>query len=191
LEGPHLGRFALGLDASPEDEARGASDLKITIFDVLYFLILMGIGAAAGYRVARYFGNLAGIIAGVLAAGGFVFLMNALTNASHRRHCRKMAKKYTRIFRVSALPTDEKSVIKTDNSHIKVGDLGWECSPIRKNGLIYLEGLDEKWKLVWWAGFQPEQIELVGPKPFSQWDIYLPDKQELLTTPCPFPVQPR
>jgi hypothetical protein len=163
----------------------------MTIFELTFFLILVGIGIGVGSFVAKSLGVFAGIVIGILASIGFIYLTKFLGNVGHRRHCRKMAEKYTRIFRVLNLLADEKSVIKPKNSKIKVGDFGWESGPIRKNGLIYLKGFDEKWKMVWWAGFQLDQLEIVGPKPFSQYDIHLPDKQELRKTPCPFPVQPR
>lgn len=167
----------------------------MTIFELLFFLILIGIGIGVGSCISRLFGGeagaIAGIAAGILAAVGFVSMIKIWGNAGHRRHCRKMAEKYTRIFRVRVLPTDEKSIIKPKNSEIKVGDYGWECGPIKKNDLIYLQGFDEKWKLIWWAGFQIEQIEFVNSKPFSQYDRHLPNRRNLLETPCPFPVQPR
>jgi hypothetical protein len=39
-----------------------------------------------------------------------------------------------------------------------------------KHGLIYLQGLTDEWGLVWRAGFRPDQVEFVGPKPVSQYD---------------------
>ena len=170
-------------------------ETAMTLFELLFFLILIGIGIGVGSYVSRLVGGeagvVAGIAAGILAVVGFVFMIKIWGDAGQRRHCRKMAEKYTRIFHVRVLPTDEKCVIKTKNSEIKVGDYGWECGPIEKNGLIYLEGFDEKWKLIWWAGFQTEQIEFVGTKPISQYDRLLPERRELFKTPCPFPVQPR
>ena len=163
----------------------------MTVIELFFLLVLIGIGTGTRSYVARFFGVWAGIVAGVFATIGFLALTNFLGKNSHRRHCRKMAKKYTRIFRVVALPTDEKVIIKPKGSEIKLGDNGWECGPIRKNGLIYLEGLNEKWQMIWWAGFRPEQIEYVGPKPLSQYDRLLADRKEIFEAPCPFPVQPR
>jgi hypothetical protein len=163
----------------------------MTAIELLFFLILIGIGIGIGSFVAKFLGIFAGIVAGVLVVAGFVYLIKIWSGAGHRRHCRKMAEKYTQIFRIRVLPTDEKSIIKPKHCEIKVGDYGWESGPIKKNDLVYLTGYDEKWKLVWWAGFQPEQIEFVCPKPFSQYDRHLPDRRDLLKIPCPFPVQPR
>lgn len=78
--------------------------------------------------------------------------------------------KYRAIYRVKILPTDPKSICKSKDTEIKIGDYGWEATPWRNNGLIYLHGLNEKWGLVWIAGFRPEQIEYVCPKPVSQYD---------------------
>lgn len=163
----------------------------MTLIELLFFVILVSIGIGVGSLVAKFLGIFAGIGAGILAVAGFIYLTKILSVAGHRRHCRKMAEKYTRIFRVRDLPTDETSIILPKNSEIKTGDYGWESGPIRKNGLIYLRGFDEKWKFIWWAGFQPEQIEFVCPKPFSDYDRHLPDRKDLLKNPCPFPVQLR
>jgi len=42
--------------------------------------------------------------------------------------------------------------------------------------------------LIWYAGFRPNEIEFVGPKPFSEYD--LPNRPAPRPV-CPFPVQPR
>jgi hypothetical protein len=133
--------------------------------------------------VAKYFGAWTGVAAGIAAVIGFLAIMHFLGRISYRRHQRKMREKYRRIFRVLDLPADEKSVIKPKGAEVRVGDYGWESGPIRKNDLIYLTGFDDRWRMIWWAGFRPDQIEHVGPKPLSQYD-----KPK---TPCPFPVQPR
>jgi len=70
---------------------------------------------------------------------------------------------------------------------IKIGDYGWEAVPLRDDGLIYLQGLDTEWQVIWHAGFRPEQIESVATKPQSQYDWnYEWVRKKLL---CPFPVQ--
>ncbi len=83
-----------------------------------------------------------------------------------------------------------------------MGDYGWEAQPLRKNNLIYLQGLTEEWLVVWLAGFRPDEIEYVGLKPLSQYDWrnleYIEGnsysaifgKPCKLKTPCPFSVRP-
>ena len=165
----------------------------MNLFELLFLVIPISLGAGVGTFAANFFGVPVGIVVGILTTMLFFYCLKILSVVSHRRHCRTMEKKYTRIFRVLVLPANEVIAIKTKNSEIKLGDYGWECSPIasQKNGLVYLQSFNEKWQLIWWAGFQPEQIEFVSPKPFSQYDRFLPDKQEILKAPCPFPVQPR
>jgi hypothetical protein len=53
--------------------------------------------------------------------------------------------------------------------------------------MIWLQGLNENWQIVWWAGFNPDQIEEVGPKPCSQYDW----TRETLKTKCPYPILQR
>ncbi|HEX4342642.1 MAG TPA: hypothetical protein VH255_04585 [Verrucomicrobiae bacterium] len=165
----------------------------MTLFSLLFFVAFFWAGYGAYTLVAGLIGGTVGIIIGSVAAFCAVFgLFKALkiwANISHRKHCRKMAETYTRIFRVKALP-DTKGIINPKNQ-IQVGDYGWESAPFKKDGLIYLQGFDEKWKIIWLAGFQEDQLELMGPKPFSQYYRYLTDHPEILKTPCPFPVQPR
>jgi len=87
------------------------------------------------------------------------------------------------------MPTDESTIKKPKDSEIKVGDYGWQAEPIRNDGLIYLQGLTAEWQVVWYAGFHPEQIESVGPKPRSQYDWDYSWARR--APPCPFPVQER
>jgi|ERR1035437_2142858 hypothetical protein len=108
-----------------------------------------------------------------------------------------MRKKYAQIFRVLALPAEEKSALKLIppiDHVVKIGDYGWEAKPFlqratdRKGNLIYLKGWNENWQLIWYSGFLPDEIECVGQKPFSEYDLPNPPKPRPL---CPFPVQPR
>jgi hypothetical protein len=90
-----------------------------------------------------------------------------------------------------AIPLDAKNIIKPADAEIRVGDFGWEAAPIRNDGLIYLQGLTSGWRVVWHAGFRPEQVERVGPKPSSQYDYWAPYWAKPSPPICPFPVQER
>ena len=80
-----------------------------------------------------------------------------------------------------------------EGAEIKEGDYGWEAEPIRDDGLTYLHGLTEQWRLVWYAGFQAEHLERIGPKPRTQYHLPYSWRVEggLNSTPCPFPIQSR
>jgi hypothetical protein len=121
----------------------------------------------------KYFGIGARIGVGLFSLGGFIIYLRYLWRwvdwflDRERDHKRE---KYRGIYRVKALPKIEKSIWRNLGAEIKVGDYGWEASPWRQDGMIYLQGLNEKWGLVWWAGFEADQIEYVCPKPVSQYD---------------------
>jgi hypothetical protein len=108
--------------------------------------------------------------------------------------------RYRRVFRVVALPTDKRNICMPWGNELKVGDYGWEAQPLRKNDLIWLQGLTETWLVVWHAGFRPDEIEYVAPKPSSQYDwrdnvgdpiaaVHMKPCQ--LRQACPYPVRPR
>lgn len=102
---------------------------------------------------------------------------------------RRLRDKYRLIYRVVSVPSDNQFVMKAEGTAIEVGDYGWEAEPIFEDGLIYLHGLNPGWQVAWYAGFRPEQVEVVGPKPRSQYYIY-PDWVDAKEVPqCPFPVQ--
>ena len=121
----------------------------------------------------KWFGPAGRIVAGLVALVGFfmVFLKNvyrigdwaAELDRTHKRET------YRKIYRITALP-DPKNICYDRRAEIKIGDFGWEASPWRKDGLIYLHGLNEKWGLVWIVGFRPDQIEFHCEKPVSQYD---------------------
>src|SRR5580765_1201853 len=106
-----------------------------------------------------------------------------------RRQLQELREKYRGIYRVLALPSDQKIVAKPDGAEIKIGDYGWEAGPASKDGFICLQGLTTEWTVVWHAGFHPDQIEWVTEKPSSQYDYWVPywAKSPPLP-PCPFPV---
>lgn len=104
----------------------------------------------------------------------------------------EVREKYPNVYVVKALPADPTNIVKPQRAEIRIGDYGWEARPIRKDGLIYLEGLTRRWQVVWHAGFRPEQIEKVAAKPTSQYDFWVPEWVKLPPLPpCPYPVLER
>lgn len=101
---------------------------------------------------------------------------------------RVLTKEYPRIYRVKSVPSDTACALKAEGASIEVGDYGWEAQPLHKDGLIYLHGLNDRWQVVWYAGFQPDQVEVVGPKPHTQYNLF-PDWADVKgVPPCPFSV---
>jgi hypothetical protein len=153
-----------------------------------------------------HFGFWGRMIVGVFALLGFLFVFMryfyriwSLLDARRRDEARE---KYRGIYRVIAFPTAH-SNNPWQLQHIEVGDYGWEAEPLTNDGRIYLQGLTKDWGMVWRAGFRPDQIEYVGPKPVSQYDWrdfeYDGPKPKACyqwqhrkpKQPCPFPVQTR
>jgi hypothetical protein len=102
---------------------------------------------------------------------------------------RRLRKKYKLIYRVISVPSDHQFMLKAVGASIEIGDYGWEAEPIYKDGLIYLHGLNPRWQVVWYAGFRPDQVEVVGPKPRSQYYSINPYANVDKIPQCPFPVQ--
>jgi hypothetical protein len=164
----------------------------MTFNNLLAGWLVVGISVIIGEIVAKNFGPLpgvgAGLLAGILCVTAAVLFYRARwrKNAQRRRELRE---KYRGIYRVVELPPHESSIKKPEGAEIKIGDYGWEAAPLRDDGLTYLQGLSPQWRVVWYAGFQPDQIENVALKPRSQYDwdyTWMSNPPE-----CPFPVQPR
>jgi len=82
--------------------------------------------------------------------------------------------------------------VKPEGAEIQIGDYGWDARPNRRNGLIHLQGLTERWQVVWHAGFRPDQIQRIAAKPASQYDYWIPYwAKRPPPPPCPFPVRMR
>jgi hypothetical protein len=163
-----------------------------TIFELLALLFVVFVPIAIGNLAARHFGRGGGIVAGTIAAVICVSFTVLLYRANGRRleqQRRELRDKYKRIYRVIAVPTGAVVVRKPKDAEIKAGDFGWEALPLRADGLIYLQGLSPQWRVVWHAGFRPDQIEEVTSKPRSQYDWNYTWLQH--PPPCPFPVQER
>ncbi len=105
--------------------------------------------------------------------------------------------RYRTIYRIKGQPASNWTWLK---ENIRVGDYAWEIEPWRKDGLIYLHGLEGQWGVVWKAGFRREDVEYVIEKPVSEfdWREFDYDGPKPLAPfhwgnakakkPCPFPV---
>jgi membrane protein implicated in regulation of membrane protease activity len=165
----------------------------VTLIELFAAIFVMAVPLITFEVVATRFGKLTGIAAAFLSAVASVLVVVAFYRWSYRCHqkeLRELSEKYPDVYRVTALPTEPSSILMTEGAEIEVGDYGWEAEPIHDDGLTYLHGLTEQWRLVWYAGFRSDQIERIGPKPRSQY--YLPYSWRCRgpeTPPCPFPVQ--
>jgi hypothetical protein len=163
-----------------------------TIIELLALIFVIFIAIEVARHVADHHGLWAGVVAGVVSAGLCAIVVAIFYWAVGRQReqrRRELREKYRGVFRVIALPTDPNKIQKPEGAEIRTGDYGWEAEPLHEDGLIYLQGLTVTWRVVWHAGFRPEQIERIGPKPQSQYDW----KYSWARTPpqCPFPVQVR
>jgi hypothetical protein len=162
-----------------------------TIFEIFALIFVIYIPFLIGNTAAKHFGDWAGIGVGIISAVICIvvlfFFYRALDYRGEQQR-REMLKKYPLIYRVLSLPSD--CFLKAAGASIEVGDYGWEAEPIHKNGLIYLHGLNDTWQVVWYAGFRPDQIEIVESKPKSQYYVY-PDwmSNSKKIERCPFPVK--
>jgi len=102
---------------------------------------------------------------------------------------RKLSDQYPLIYRIKSIPADSQCVLKAEGASIEEGDYGWEAEPLHKDGLIYLHGLNDRWQVVWYAGFKPDQLEITGPKPRTQYYVFPYWVNEEKIPPCPYPVK--
>lgn len=172
-----------------------ASRKAYTLIELLAVIFVIGVGAFVAGAVQQKYGKPMGILAGVLAGLAASLLVFLLFCWGWKRDKQKLAglrEKYRAIYRVKAMPTETKSIVKPVNAEIRVGDYAWEARPNRKDGLIHLQGLTPRWTVVWHAGFRPDQIEKVAEKTASQYDYWVPDwAKPPPPPPCPYPVQER
>jgi uncharacterized membrane protein len=163
-----------------------------TLIDLLALVFVVAVAQVTVQIVTRTHGLWAGIAAGILAAivsGTIVVLFYRAGGRRSAERRRMLTEKYPNIYRVLSLPTDDNCIRKAKYARIAVGDYGWEAEPLNSDSLIYLQGLSSQWRLVWHAGFRPEQIEKVGPKPRSQYYIPYAWRAPNQPPPCPYPVQ--
>jgi hypothetical protein len=172
--------------------------MKMTLFDLLAAVLVFSIPVALGMGVGLKAGVWVGIGVGILVASTDIAILAMLSRTMDRRYDRYRAEvreKYRGIYRVVAVPTNAKDFIVAPGAEIRIGDYGWEAEPCwkRRDGLIYLQGLTLTWHVVWEAGFRPDQLEYIGPKPRSQYDWR--DDYDCRTghpkAHCPYAVQNR
>lgn len=126
-----------------------------------------------------------------------------LFDRMQRRARERARSEYTGIYRVVGALADTSGLGWREGLQVRTGDYGWEAQPPGRNGLLYLEGLTEDWGVLWYAGFEPWQVEYVCPKPVSQYDWedfeYAGPKARARyhwghckpLSPCPYPVPRR
>jgi hypothetical protein len=163
-----------------------------TLSEILAAIFLISVPILIGNMAAKSHGMWAGVMAGVFSAIGclaVVILFFRTLQRQRNRRRNELKEKYKRVYRVLALPNRDTSIKKLQGTDIRIGDYGWEALPLREDSLIYLQGLNPKWRVVWYEGFRHDQIESVALKPQSQYDWnYTWIKHP---PPCPFPVQER
>ena len=163
-----------------------------TLIELLAVMFVVAVTGLVEEFVAHRFGRWAGIGAGAVTL--IICVMAAVlfyrwSWKRDRRRLQELREKYRGIYRVIALPSDQKIVAKSESAEIKIGDYGWEAGPVSKDGLIYLQGLTVEWTVVWHAGFRPDQIEWITEKPSSQYDYWVPYWAKSPPPPlCPYPV---
>jgi hypothetical protein len=170
---------------------------------VLALLILVLASAKLGVICAQHFGLLGQLSAFVLVLLFFFFVImryfSRCLNWLDVAHRAERRERYRGIYRILSLPSVHNKPNSWNPEDITVGDFGWEAEPLTKEGLIWLHGLSVHWKMTWRAGFKPEEVEYVGPKPVSHYDwkdfeYDGPKPRSIYTSAipkqsCPFPVQ--
>lgn len=165
---------------------------EVTIFEMLALVILIGVPIFAGKLVTQKFGLKSGIASGILSGIPCltaVILFYRISGRRYEQRKHELREKYQNVYRVISLPTGETNIKKSPGAEIRIGDYGWQAEPPRDDGLIYLQGLTSKWRVVWYGGFRSDQIEKVAPKPLSQYDWNYSWMQS--PPECPYPVQER
>lgn len=163
-----------------------------TLMELLAAMFIVAVVGIVEESVTRKLGRWSGIGAGVivliLCVIGVVVFYRSLAKRDRKR-LQELRRNYRGIYRVLALPSEQKIVAKPETAEIKIGDYGWEAGPANQDGLIYLQGLTKEWTVVWHAGFRSDQIERVADKPSSQYDVWVPVwAKSPPPPPCPFPV---
>jgi|SRR5581483_1346490 len=119
-----------------------------------------------------------------------VVLFYRINGRRYEQRRRLLRERYQHVYRVLSIPENPDNIKLPPGAHIQIGDYGWEAEARNHgDGLIYLQGLSEKWQVVWYAAFRPDQVEKVAPKPRSQydWDYSWCTRPP----PCEFPIQTR
>jgi len=163
-----------------------------TLIELLGVIFIVAVTAIVEESVTRKVGRWGGIGAGAITLIICVIAVVLFYRWSwkrDRKRLQELREKYRGIYRVLALPSNEKLIAKPDGAEIKIGDFGWEAGPANNDGLICLQGLTTEWTVVWHAGFRHDQLEWVTEKPSSQYDYWVPYwAKSPPPPPCPFPV---
>lgn len=180
------------MDTSLSNHSQSMSPGAYTIIELLALIFVLFVSIEVGKYVGDRHGTGAGVVAGCVAGVGCTIVVAIFYWVTGRRDERRRAElreKYRWIYRVVEVPRDVQKMIRAEGAEIRVGDYGWEAEPLEADGLIYLQGLTDRWRVVWYAGFRPDQVERVCEKPRSQYDW---DYSWVTNPPqCPFPIQPR
>lgn len=167
----------------------------LTLVNMLAALFIIFGSLMPAVLVTSQYGVESGLFAGTIASLGCWGVIIALSAWSHYQFhetLRTLSENYPSIYRVKRVPVDTSRFWMAEGATIEIGDYGWEAKPLHDDGLIYLQGLSERWGVVWYGGFRLDEIEEVGPKPRTQY--LLPESWYLVgpdAFPCPFPVQSR
>ena len=167
-----------------------------TLLELLLGIFVAAVAATAYEIVRAKHGPGLAALAAALAVLAGVWLVVLFYRWSWRRDKRRLVElraQYRTIYQIKELPADAKKIVKPEWAEIQIGDYGWDARPVRPDGLVHLQGLTERWQVVWHAAFRPEQIEKVAEKPASQYDYWVPYYWANHPTPppCPFPVRDR
>src|SRR6266516_2633268 len=171
---------------------RPTADTLIELLAVMFVVAMTGlVEEFVAHRFGRWTGIGTGAVTLIICIMGVV-LFYRWSWKRDRRRLQELREKYRGIYRVLALPSNQKIVAKPDGAEIRIGDYGWEAGPVSKDGLIYLQGLTVEWTVVWHAGFRPDQIEWITEQPSSQYDYWVPYWAKSPPPPaCPYPVLER
>lgn len=164
----------------------------VSLFDLIVLWLMIGIPVAIGLITADQLGLLAGVAIGLLSGVICISIGSVLYRSrwrAHNKQLKELKARYRWVYQVVAIPADLSKARMAEGTVIKVEDYGWEAEPLKDDGLIYLQGLTLKWRVVWHAGFSAEQLRRVCLKPRSQheWDHSWFSNPP----PCPYPIQPR
>lgn len=183
-------KHRLNTDINSNQQLRG-----YTLIEVLALTFIVSITGLVYSFSSQTFGVGIGIGAGFITIVICVLVVVQFYRWSWRKDRQRLQdlrEKHQDVYCVKVLPTDEGNLRIAAGAEIQIGDLGWEAGPLRKDGLIYLQGLTPEWHVVWHAGFRPDQIEKVATKPISQYDYWHPYWAKVPPPPsCPFPVLAR
>ncbi len=161
-----------------------------TFIELLAMIVIVAAVSSTWTIVRARYGIVMGFLTSLVVTIACACVVVAFYRVSGRRfqiEYKALSEKYSSVYRVLSPPSDNAPVLKADGADIHVGDYGWDAEPLHNDGLIYLHGLSSDWLVLWYAGFRPDQIEKIGPKPRIQY--YLPYAwmgAGSQAQPCPF-----